>query len=165
MIKQETKPAVRTETRQDWPLTPWEPFTTMSRMRESVEQMFNDLFRTLPIAEPTAVSTFLPAVDLYRTGDALVAELAVPGFKGNEIDIEASRDHLTIKGEYKHADERKAVDTYRKEIACGHFHRSLSLPCSIVAEHVCAKLDNGVLRVSMPLSQPEVHKTTRVKID
>lgn len=161
MPQTEIKPAVR----QEWPFT-WEPFSALTRMRESMDQMLTDLFHNFSTTEAApGLTAWCPALDMYRSGDNLIVELSLPGLKSNEIDIQVEHDQLTVKGEYRHAEEKKAHGVIRSERAYGNFHRSVRLPYPIKSDHVKAKLDNGILKVTMPLAQPEVHKSTTVKVD
>lgn len=163
MIKEETKPAIRQNVES---LLSWEPFTAFSRMRNTMDHMFNDLFRNFTQMEPAqAFAAWTPALDLYKANGNLVAEVAVPGFNNNEIDIHVEQDNLVVKGEYKRTQEKKTEGMYRSELSQGKFHRSVLLPYSVKTDEVKAKLENGILKITMPLVNPEVHKTTKVKID
>lgn len=148
------------------PITGWEPFRAFSHMRDAMDHMFNDLFRNITRTEPMpGLGTWLPAMDLYKSNGNLVAELAVPGFNNNEIEVHVEQDSLTVKGEYKRTQEKKTEGMYRSELSQGKIHRTVTLPYPVKTEHVKAKLENGLLKITMPLSNPDVHKTTKVKID
>jgi len=163
MIKEETKPAVRQNVEA---LTTWEPFSAFSRMRDAMDHMFTDLFHNFSRMEPTqTLAAFSPALDLYKANGNLVAEVAVPGFNNNEIEIHVEQDSLVINGEYKRTQEKKTEGVYRSELSQGKIHRMVSLPYPVKTDHVKAKLDNGILKITMPLANPEVHKITKVKID
>lgn len=159
MQKTEDKPAVREE------MQKWEPLVGFARMRESMEQMFHDFFRNWPLPAASPVYTWSPALDMYKADGNLVAEVAVPGFNKDEIDIHLEQDSMTIKGEYKRREEKKVEGAYHTELLQGRFYRSVTLPYAVKADGVKAKLDNGILKVTMPLANPENHKAKSIKID
>jgi len=68
-------------------------------------------------------------------------------------------DALVIKGERKseHKEEREGF--YKSERSYGQFYRSIPLPDGAKADQAKAELNDGVLKVSVPV--PEAKKTIR----
>ncbi len=143
----------------------WEPLTMMNRMRETMDAMFNDLFRGVPAVEPTVPFPRVPAVDMYLKNDDLVVECVLPGLKKEDIEISITPDHLAIGGECKKKEELKKEGIYRSEISFGKFYRTLALPHAVKTDKVKAVFDNGILKITLPLLEPKLHKATTVKID
>jgi HSP20 family protein len=165
MNKQEIKPVARPSLLPEWPAQ-WEPFTALNRMRDNFDQMFSDLFRNISQQEPQfPLVAHIPQLDLYKSGESLVAEIAVPGLKTSEIEIQTTPDQIIVSGEYKRSEEKKTENVFRSEMAMGKFQRAIRLPYAIKTDAVKAKLDNGVLKITMPLMEPEMHKTTKVKVE
>lgn len=150
----------------EYPVTAWEPFTIMNRMRETMDHMFNDLFGGITArTEPEMRLHWSPPVDMYVRGEDLIVECAMPGLKKNEVDIQVTGENLTISGEYKRTEEKKKEGVFRTEIASGKFFRKIVLPYHVKVDKIKAVMDNGLLKVTMPLLEPALHKATTIKID
>ncbi len=95
---------------------------------------------------------WLPAADVRRDGDGYVIEMEVPGFKPEEIDVEAHDNVLTIQGERSAETEEKKEDNgyIRRERRYGKFTRRFTLPAGADAEAIAAQVKDGVLHVSVP---------------
>lgn len=91
-------------------------------------------------------------VDVYETEDALVAELAVPGFAKDEIEIALEGGVLTVRGEHKAQSERTDDNRryYLQEVSRQSFVRSFTLPVEVDTQQVRAELDNGLLKIWLP---------------
>jgi HSP20 family protein len=95
------------------------------------------------------VSAFVPSFEVKETTDAFVVKADVPGVAENDLDIAVHNSVLTISGT-RHAEERKEGDSYALyERQYGSFTRSFSLPDTADGERVEAKLDSGVLTLTI----------------
>ena len=108
-----------------------------------------------------AVAGGFPAVNVYagRDGIAVVAEL--PGVEPGDLEVHAHRDTLTIRGARRPAAEEEGA-YHRRERRSGAFTRTLQLPYRVDPERVEARLEDGVLRLS--LGRPEEDKPRRIEI-
>ncbi|MGZ3551712.1 MAG: Hsp20/alpha crystallin family protein [Vulcanimicrobiaceae bacterium] len=99
----------------------------------------------LPAAEAAA---FLPNVEVSEKDGNYIIDVALPGFKREDIDIEVSGNEITITGQY----ERKEEDTrtHYTEMRQASFTRTLVLPQEIDADKVTASFENGILRITAP---------------
>lgn len=122
-------------------LVKWEPF-------DEIDRIFRD-FSTLGSPRNTNTSFDL-AVDVYEDGQNLVAEMNLPGLKGEDIDVEIEQNHLRISGKREEMQEKKEKSHYAKEIRRGSFERVVALPTRIDADNVKAEYEGGVLTVTMP---------------
>jgi HSP20 family protein len=103
-----------------------------------------------------------PAVNLYagHDGVALVAEL--PGVDKEDLEIQAHRDTLTLRGRRRSpVDDAQAF--HRRERGSGSFTRTIQLPYRVDPERIGAHLENGVLRLSLP--RPEEDKPRRIAVN
>ena len=92
---------------------------------------------------------FAPTFEVKETADAFLVRADVPGVKEENIDVSFHNGVLSIAG-VREAEERKegeAFFVYERQY--GSFSRSFSLPETADAERIEAKLDNGVLNVSV----------------
>jgi HSP20 family protein len=111
-------------------------------------------------------------VDMYETDEAFVAELDVPGMEAEDLNVVVSGAKVTVTGERclpgdcaevkGRADERPpdVRPTYvRRERPRGRFSRKLTIPAGVEVDRIKARLQNGVLVLSMPKkAKPEVIK-------
>ena len=104
------------------------------------------------------------AADVYEDGDNLIAELNLPGLKGEDIDVEAEDSHLRVSGRREEVQEKKEKSHYTKEIRRGSFERVIPLPDQVEANKVEAEYQDGVLKVIMPKKTDGGDKKVKVKV-
>ena len=102
------------------------------------------------------------AADLYETDESVVAELAIPGFKPEDITIDVVDDILTVSGESKQEEAADKRQYHWRQLRRGAFSQSLSLPSEVDADKAQAKFDNGMLTVTLP--KAEAAKPKRIQI-
>ncbi len=88
-------------------------------------------------------------VNIREEDDAYVLSALVPGLKADELNIQVLEDVLRIEGEYK-LDESEYL---LQELPHGSFKRTLRLPAAIDADHVEAKITDGVLTLKLPKAE------------
>lgn len=124
---------------------------------------FDRLFTMLDsLGQPEAAQAY-PPYNIERTGEsAYRITMAVAGFDQNEIEIEAHRHQLTIKGT-KVADETESnKDMLYRGIASRAFERRFHL-----ADHVeiaGASLKNGLLHIDLKREIPEELKPRKIRV-
>lgn len=96
--------------------------------------------------------SWMPAVNIEETRDALVLTAELPGMREEDIDIELENNVLTISGEK--VEERTEGEEDRRyhvwERTYGAFRRSFTLPRTVKADDITAHFSDGVLRVDLP---------------
>ena len=132
----------------------WQPFQEIETIRQQLDNIFEDL--------TPATTDWVPAVDLIDAGDNYVLDVVLPGLKGDDINIEASRKSITISGERTAAGDDQQV--LRRERRYGSFHRVINLPVAIDHEQVSADYTNGILTVHVPKSAEVRHQVVKVNI-
>ncbi len=112
-------------------------------------QFARELLSWDPFFGARQVSAFVPAFEVKETNEAFVLKADVPGVVESDIDIAVHNNVLTISGT-RHAEERQEGDSFALyERQYGSFSRSFSLPESANGERVEAKLDAGVLALTI----------------
>lgn len=104
-----------------------------------------------------------PPYNIERTGDdAYRVEIAVAGFRPEELDIEVKENLLTVQGR-KTANEDAAAKRYlHRGLAERSFERRFQLADYVVVTE--AKLADGLLSISLKRELPEALKPRRVEI-
>ena len=94
-------------------------------------------------------SAFVPAFEVKETNEAFILKADVPGVAEADLDIAVHNNVLTVSGS-RQAEERKEGDSYALyERQYGSFSRSFSLPDTADGERIDAKLDAGVLTLTI----------------
>ena len=141
-------------------LTRWEPVREMMTLREAMDRLFDDAF-TRPLSLRDSGSA--PAIDMFQTDDEIVVKVALPGFKADEVQINVTRDLLTLRGEMKHEEEKKDRAWHIREHRYGQFERSIPLPTQVIADRAKAEFENGILTITLPKAEEVKPKTITVK--
>lgn len=118
------------------------------------EQFFND-----PTFS-TAQTGYPPYNIAKKEDDVYEVTLAVAGFKKDDIDISLEDGTLVIKGESNVLDE--SVEYLHKGIAERNFIRTFKLAEFVEVKE--AKLEDGILRVSLFRNVPDAMKPQKIKI-
>ena len=104
-----------------------------------------------------------PPFDLIKTGENQYRiELAVAGFKPNELDITAQQNVLVVSGRKSEESEQKGDDYIYRGIANRSFERRFAL-----ADHIQvtgADMRDGLLVVDLVREIPEAMKPKKIDI-
>jgi molecular chaperone IbpA len=104
-----------------------------------------------------------PPFDLISTGENdYRIDLAVAGFKPEEIDITAQQNVLIVTGKKKEESEEKGSDYIYRGIATRSFERRFAL-----ADHIQVKgadLKDGLLSIELVREIPEAMKPRKIDI-
>lgn len=91
-------------------------------------------------------------MDLYRDGDHYVLSADLPGVDPGSVDIDVDGQLLTIRAERTLA-AGEGVKWITRERETASFVRQLNLGQGIDTEHISAAYRNGVLSVTIPVSE------------
>lgn len=98
--------------------------------------------------------------DVKELEDSYELKMNVPGFKKEDIDISVKNGTLVIKSEKETKSEEKNDKFILKERSSSSFSRSFKLPEDIDTTSISAKMEDGVLKLSIPKieKQEELNK-------
>ena len=88
-------------------------------------------------------------INIREEDEAYILSALVPGLKAEDLNIQVLEDVVRIQGEYK-TDEKEYLV---RELPNGSFTRTLRLPVVIDAEHVEARIADGVLTLTLPKAE------------
>jgi HSP20 family protein len=112
-------------------------------------QLARELFAWDPFAGSRQVSAYVPPFEVKETNEAFVLKADVPGVPESDLDIAVHNNILTVSGT-RQAEQRQEGDSFALyERQYGSFTRSFSLPDTADGERVEAKLDSGVLTLTI----------------
>jgi len=117
--------------------------------------VFDDMFNTDWLgsnAGANTIGTSIPAVNVKETEDAFMVEVAAPGKKKDDFEVELNNNLLTISSEVE--EERESEDKKekftRREFSYRAFKHSFSLPDSVDSAKIAANYEDGVLKITLP---------------
>jgi HSP20 family protein len=102
-------------------------------------------------------------VDVYRTPDEIVIKTMVAGVRPEDLDINITRDMVTIKGKREEPEEADQHDFFHKELYWGSFSRTIMLPEEIEVEEAEAIERHGLLTIKLPKVDKSKQNKLRVK--
>ena len=124
--------------------------------------VFDDFFNNdwMPRMKATA-----PAVNVKEDAKAYTMELAVPGIKKEFCRVNINADgnlEVAIENKLEHKEENKKEHFLRREFSYSNYQQTYVLPDDIEKDHIAAKVDNGVLTITLPkFTKEEVKQIQR----
>jgi HSP20 family protein len=89
--------------------------------------------------------------DVYQEGDDYVIEVTLPGVKPEQVDVSVLGNQITIRGAYEAPPEGRQY--LHQERSAGRFERTLTLPTELNADKARARLEHGLLRLTVPKAE------------
>ena len=137
------------------------PFVDLVSFQDMMERLFDDrLFKPMWIRD--GERQVAPPLDLYTTQEAVIARIALPGVKPEDVDVTIADDLVTISGAFKGETETSDAGYIHKELSQGTFSRTFSVPIAIKADAAKAEFTNGLLTLTLP--KTEEVKPTHLKV-
>jgi HSP20 family molecular chaperone IbpA len=119
----------------------------MSEDRELQVKEKQELVTSAEQIKPGLV--FTPNVDIFETETAITMMVDMPGVKTEDLTIDLRDDTLTLTGDVHSLDADQGEMIYQ-EYDIGRYYRQFSLSELIDQAKIDAKLNNGVLRLTLP---------------
>ena len=103
----------------------------------------------------------IPTTDVYTNeSNQLIVEAHLPNFNQDDVNIEVDDGALIIQAE-RHEKEEDKSKRYVVRESSSSFYRRIQLPDRADADKIEAHLDEGVLKIAVPLTPlPEPKKIT-----
>ena len=132
-------------------IVPFEPFSLL----RDIDRFFEH--------GSTLRTGWAPRIDVFDHEEKLVVRAEVAGLRPDDIDITVEDRTLVISGTRSFEEETEESGYHRREICTGAFKRSLILPDEVDRDEISARVENGILEVTLP-RRPEV-LPRKVKVD
>lgn len=124
--------------------------------------LMNEIFKPDWFGGVDQHSVRVPAVNIRENETGFGLELAVPGLKKDDFNIEIDKDVLTISSEMKSEDTLKDDKFTRKEFSLSSFTRSFTLPETVDSDKIKADYNNGILSFNLPKREDALPKPKRM---
>jgi len=102
-------------------------------------------------------------VDVHQTPDEIIIKTMVAGVRPEDLDINITRDMVTIRGRREESVEIQEIDYFHKELYWGSFSRTIMLPEEIEVEEAEAVERHGLLTIKLPKVDKAKQNKLRVK--
>lgn len=132
---------------------------------DAIQREFDTMLGRLVAGRESDGSRLAPyGVDIREDADHFYVDAELPGFRKEDVDVTLENQTLTISAERKEQkDENGKGNLLLNERRYTRFQRSFSLP-PIVDESTCdAKLNDGVLRIT--LNKREESKPRKIQVE
>ena len=136
-------------------LIPWRPFSDL-------DKFFGDDDWLLPVFPRVELSK--PAMDVKETEKDVVAEVELPGFDPENVEVSVEDGVLRVSGKMDEKKEEKEKGYWRKEIRRGSFERMVRLPVAVKKNAVEATYEKGVLKIVMPKAKAKPSSKVKIKV-
>lgn len=168
----------------------WQPWQEVETVRRQLDQLFEEM---VPLTRESFTTTVnravrVPAIELTGTENALILRAELPGFESDDLDVQVTRDSVSMRGMKKSAVPTEPIETesseprsnveatgeanttpatphvYTSEFRTGAFHRVITLPVEVEADEVVAVFKNGLLTLTMPKREDDRTRSVKVSL-
>jgi len=130
-------------------LVRWDPFAELSALQK---QFFGD-----DLMSPFK-GVNIPTTDVYTKDNQLIIEAHLPNFNQEDVNVQVENKAIVISAE-RHEKEEDKNKKYVVRESSSSFYRRVQLPDRADPDKIEAHLDEGVLKVHIPLTAlPEPKK-------
>lgn len=134
-----------------------------SNLLPIVSGFFEDDWNNLFDWSNRNLTATVPAVNIQEKPDQFIIEMAAPGMKKEDFQIELHKSILTIKNDHKSENSITEENYYRQEYNFHSFKRSFNLKDKAVDNtNIVAKYHNGVLKITIPKKEEIKQKPAKV---
>lgn len=148
-----------------------DPFT---RLRTELSGLFDNCFdefsesfggmRPLRLIRNEALAQW-PRVNMLEEGNEIIVTAEIPGFAEKDIELNVTRDLVTIKGSRSEAKDEEDKNYHLHERYLGTFERAIPLPVEVDVDRCeTAEFKNGLLRIRLPKAREQSKEVHKVKI-
>ena len=136
--------------------------TTTRRAAQSAPDVYSNLHRLSRMMDEalggewngdTLAAAWTPSCDVFEDKESLRIVVELPGVHPEEVKISLENQVLTIQGEKKQVAEAKSERWHRYERSYGRFERMFTLPGSVDPDRIDAKVEHGLLTVTLPKAE------------
>lgn len=133
--------------------------------RKDIDRMFMDPWARTTV-RPIRVrpaANYMP-MDMEDDGENLKLTIEMPGVRKKDVKLSINEDILTISVDSKEDKKKEEKNYLLRERSSYQCERSVRLPTEVQGEKVEAKMDEGVLHVTLPKVHPKKKEVHEIKI-
>lgn len=103
------------------------------------------------------------ALDVYQTASDIIIQTFVAGVKPEDLEINITRDMITVRGKRVATSTVHDSDFFSKELFWGTFSRTVSLPHEVEPDEAEAIERHGLLTIRLPKIDRNKKSNLKVK--
>ena len=131
--------------------------TPMRRSQNWLPYVFNDLFDNDWMIKANSTA---PAINVIESDKDYRVEVAAPGMTKNDFNIKIDENNNLVVSM-----EKKDGRYLRREFSYSKFQQTMVLPDNVEKDKIEAKVENGVLSISIPKRTEEEAKMAEKVIE
>jgi HSP20 family protein len=142
--------------REGSPLSAYRPGLTDDPLGRLVENMFDDFFAPFTpysslLSRRDGDAVVSPRLNVTETDHTFEVEAELPGVAKEDVQVAIDGRRITIEGQAKHeAQQKEGERVVYSERSTSRFARSFMLTVEVDDSKAQAKLENGILLLSLP---------------
>ena len=137
--------------------------TPMRRSQNWLPYVFNDLFDNDWMVKANSTA---PAINVIESDSNYKVEVAAPGMTKDDFNIKIDENNnLVVSMEKKNErkEENRNNRYLRREFSYSKFEQTMLLPDNVEKDKIEAKVDNGVLMITIPkMKEEEMKKAEKI---
>lgn len=134
------------------------------RNPSTLPSLLDEFFKPDWFGGMEGMNTNVPAVNISESETGFELEVAAPGMKKEDFNIEVDNNVMTISNERtsESSEEDKEKNFSRREFYYAAFRRSFNLPKTVNTEKIKASYKDGILNVEIPKKEEALPKPKRM---
>lgn len=116
---------------------------------DNIHGLVDDILEGVRNFTPVA-SVRYPRYDFVETPEAYLLVFDLPGVKRDDISVTTEGEDVVLSGERSRPEWGENASIRRSERPYGGFRRALRMPADVRIDDIKARLDEGVLTVTLP---------------
>lgn len=127
---------------------------TEYRPMSNMLSLFDDFFNRVYEDENSDDNFRAMAMDIVEHDNEYLILANLPGFKKENVKISVHENQLLVEAACESSKEETQGTMYRCERYSGSYRRNLLLPENAEVSKIAAKMEDGVLKLSIPKKEP-----------
>ena len=116
---------------------------------------------------PNTCKTTAPAVNVREDEKAYTMEVAAPGIKKEYCRVTLNEEGnlcIAIENKMEHKEEDKKQHYLRREFSYTNYQQNYTLPEDVVKDKISARVENGILTVTLPKQEKEAKVSKSIEV-
>ncbi len=132
-------------------------------MKDFITKMMDDTAEVLDSTRKDITTkivdyTFVPGKDIIETDEDVIVHIALPGIKKEDLKLNVSEKMVEVRAKFDVESDISGTYVTLTDRQTGIVKRDVILPMKVIPDKASAKLENGILRVTIPkLEKTEMH--------
>ncbi len=127
------------------PISKHSPYRELATMEHALDKYW----QSMPELSDSA------AMDMYEEDGKLKVEISLPNFKKEDLNVTLNDNELEIAARHQESTEKQSQRHYFFRESSNRYERHVSLPEGVASAAARAAYDQGILTITMPISEPK----------